>query len=205
MGSEYRELVLGSEFMDLLDAPERSFEADADIAPMAEALAANLDAQRAVYAEYRAAAEVQKLALINNRLEETRSVNGDAEKALSSLAGLESERLAIVAAILEARPGLAPAAGHLRCEALYPALEPAQARRLRDSREALRKDVDDLQRLLAVNAALVENGSRIIHTTIGIITSVVGRSKTDKMSTYTKKGGVNVGKVQIRNLINRSV
>ena len=57
-----------------------------------------------------------------------------------------------------------------------------------------------------MNQALVENGSRIIHTTIGILTSVVGRGKSDKMSaTYTKKGAANVGKVQIRNLINRSV
>ena len=56
-----------------------------------------------------------------------------------------------------------------------------------------------------INAALVENGSRIIHTTIGIITSVVGRGKNEKLSTYTKKGAVNLGKVQIRNLINRSV
>jgi hypothetical protein len=60
--------------------------------------------------------------------------------------------------------------------------------------------------VLAVNRALVENGSRIIHTTVGIMTSVVGRGKADKQNqTYTKKGAVSVGKVQVRNLINRSV
>jgi hypothetical protein len=37
------------------------------------------------------------------------------------------------------------------------------------------------------------------------MTSVAGRSKTDKMNTYTAKGNVNVGKTQLRNLVNRSV
>jgi hypothetical protein len=204
MGSEYRELVLGTEFMDLLREPEAA-GVDADIDVLGEALVENLEAQRRVYSAYLAAAEKQKLALVNNRLSENQAVNEEAERVLSNLSGLESDRLGIAERILSARPDLAPSAAQLRCESLYSALEPLLARRLMEARAALRKAVDELQRVLAVNAALVENGSRIIHTTIGIITSVVGRTRADNMSTYTKKGSVNVGKVQIRNLINRSV
>jgi hypothetical protein len=58
---------------------------------------------------------------------------------------------------------------------------------------------------LSVNQSLIENGSKIIHTTIGILTSVAGRTRADRMGVYTAKGGVTYGKVQIRNLVNRSV
>lgn len=204
MGSEYRELVLGTEFMDLLKEPETSLPY-VDIDALGEELVRNLEAQTRVYGAYLAAAEKQKLALVNNRLEDSQDVNVESERVLAQLSGLETERLGIAERILAARPDLAPAAAQLRCEVLYSCLDPLVARRLQEARASLRKGIDALQRTLAVNSALVENGTRIIHTTIGIITSVVGRSRTDNMNTYTKKGAVNVTKVQVRNLINRSV
>jgi hypothetical protein len=204
MGSEYRELVLGAEYMDLLRGPE-TLAADVDLDALAEELIKNLDAQRGVYEKYLAAAEKQKLALVNNRLAENQEVNEESDRVLSRLSGLETERLSIAERILSARPDLAESAAQLRCEALCPELEAPVSDRLLGARAALRRSVDSLKSVLAVNSAMVENGSRIIHTTVGIITSVVGRTRTDNMSTYTKRGSVNVGKIQVRNLINRSV
>src|SRR5437870_4799359 len=121
MGSEFREMVLGSEFSDLLDEPKSPTAPAANIDALVEVLIENLDAQRAVYVEYLAAAERQKMALVNHRLPEVQAANSDGEKAISDLGTLESERLAIAERIVAARRDIAPAAAQLRCEILYPA------------------------------------------------------------------------------------
>ena len=175
-----------------------------DTQSLCETLIANLDAQNGVYIAYLEQANRQRLALVNRRLAENQDVNEETDRLLNTLSGLENERVTVTAGILG--PRLAGAASTpAKCEAIFPVVAPEQAARLKDSRDALVASVAELKRVLAINMALVDNGSRIIHTTIGIMTSVAGRSKTDKMNTYTAKGNVNVGKMQIRNLVNRSV
>lgn len=205
MGSEFRELVLGREFMDLLDEPQAAALPEVDLDALSEALLANMREQCNAYATYLVNAEKQRMALVNHKLEDNQALNLEAEHMVSALTSLETARLRIVERMLEAHPELAPAPAQLRCESLIPLINGELAGRLQEVRASLRGIIETLQRVLNVNAALVENGTRIIHTTIGIITSVVGRSRADKLTTYTRKGAVNVGKVQIRNLINRSV
>lgn len=206
MPSEYRELVLGEEFMDLLREPESIPAAPSvDAESLGVSLEDNLLAQLALYRDYLETANRQKLAMVNRSLEEGRGANAESERLLGSLAALETERLSIIGKIASAIPGLPREAAEVKCEHLYPAFSPALALRIKGVRASLLKAVEDLKRSMAVNRALVENGSRIIHTTIGIMTSVVGRNQNERMSTYTRKGAVNVGKVQVRNLINRSV
>lgn len=209
MRSEYRQLILGDDLADLLTDPAPAAAAEAiDRDALCAKLISNMRAQLALYIAYREQANVQRMALVNRRLSENQGVNGEVDKLLNSLASLEADRREIAAAILGPRKaGDASTPDHppVKCEAIYPLVSAAQAVELREVRGELLDAVAELKQLLAINQALVENGSKIIHTTIGILTSVVGRTKADKMNTYTAKGGVNVGKVQIRNLVNRSV
>jgi flagellar FlgN protein len=208
MGTEKRAALGRGDFADLLGETETGSPALAmesiDTQSLCETLLANLDAQNEVYLAYLEQANRQRQALVNRRLTDSLDVNEETDRLLNSLAGLERERIAVTAKILG--PRLAGAASTpAKCEAIFPMVSPVQAARLKGSRDILIASVAELKRVLAVNMALVDNGSRIIHTTIGIMTSVAGRSKTDKMNTYTSKGNVNMGKTQLRNLVNRSV
>lgn len=208
MSTQKRATLGREDFADLLGESESTATAVAEIQvdtrSLCETLIANLDSQNDVYIAYLEQANRQRLALVNRRLADSREVNEETDRLLNRLSGLENERIAVTARILG--PRLAGAASTpAKCEAIFPVVSPDQAARLKDSRDALVASVAELKRVLAVNMALVDNGSRIIHTTLGILTSVAGRSKTDKMNTYTARGNVNVGKTQLRNLVNRSV
>jgi hypothetical protein len=216
MGFNYKELVLGEEFADLLRAPATNAEPSVDMEALGESLIANLNKQLDLYTAYLAQAERQRLSLVNRKLDENYQANVESEKLIGSLSTLEVERIAITEKILGPVKGV-PAGKpqsavdtdkggfQAKCETLYPLLSPARAERLKACRDALVKATGELKRILTINMALAENGSRIIHTTIGILTSVVGRKQYEKLNTYTSKGNVRMGKMQIRNLINRSV
>jgi hypothetical protein len=206
MGSEYRQLILGEDFADLLNdaAPMAVAAAEVDRDALCEKLIANLKSQLDLYVSYQDQAKRQRLALVNRRLSDNLDVNHEVDKLLNSLAGLEDERIELTVGIIGPRKA-GDASTPVKCEAIYPLVRAELAASLKACRDQLLAAVGELKRSLAVNQALVENGSKIIHTTIGILTSVVGRSKTERMNTYTAKGNVNVGKVQIRNLVNRSV
>jgi hypothetical protein len=205
MGAEYRQQILREDFADIFeDAAPAPVVKAAAAGPLCETLIANLDAQQELYAAYLHLANRQRIALVNRDIAENQEVNGETDRLLTDLAALEAERVSVTAGILG--PSLAGAASTpAKCEAIFPLVSADQAARLKDCRDALVASVAELKRALAVNAALVENGSRIVHATIGIMTSVAGRTKVEKMNTYTAKGNVNVGKMQLRNLVNRSV
>ncbi|MDB5051646.1 MAG: FlgN protein [Fibrobacteres bacterium] len=204
MGSAYRELLLGEEFADLLGEPAPATVVPVDTHALCETLIGNMQAQMALYSAYLDQADRQRLALVNRRLVENHDVNREADQLVNRLANLEEERIAVTDKIVGPRK-MGAASTPVKCEAIYPLVSPDQAERLKECRDALLKAVGELKKALDVNRALVENGSRIVHTTIGIMTSVAGRSKAEKMNTYTAKGNVNVGKMQIRNLVNRSI
>ena len=200
-----RQAILGDEFADLFAEPgPKAAAPEADREGLCARLIGNLRSQLELYAEYRALAERQRLALINRKLADNQEVNAAAERSLGALAGLEEERIGLVEAILGPRKA-GDASTPAKCEAIYPLVSAGAAARLKECRDALVEAMADLRGILAVNRTLVENGSKIIHTTIGILTSVAGRSKADRMGVYTAKGAVTYGKVQIRNLVNRSV
>jgi hypothetical protein len=204
MGSEFRQQILREDFADIFADAAPAPVVQADAGPLCETLIANLDAQQELYAAYLHLANRQRIALVNRDLAENQEVNGETDKLLTALANLEEERVSVTAGILG--PRLAGAASTpAKCEAIFPLVSADQAARLKDCRDSLVASVAELKRALAVNTALVENGSRIVHATIGIMTSVAGRTKVEKMNTYTAKGNVNVGKLQLRNLVNRSV
>jgi hypothetical protein len=192
-----RQSVLGDEFSDLFaEAVPAAAAPAADREALCVRLIANLRAQLGLYQAHLAQARRQRLALVNRQLAENLGANREIEKLLFELSCLEEERIACTGKI--AGPGA-------KCEDIYPLVSPETAAGLKDCRDALAGAMAELKGILAVNQALIENGSKIIHTTIGILTSVAGRTKADRMGVYTAKGGVNYGKVQIRNLVNRSV
>jgi hypothetical protein len=204
MGNAYRELILGEEFADLLNEAVPASAPVADTDSLCESLIGNMEAQLKLYIAYIVQANRQRLALVNRRLVENQDVNHEADRLLNDLAGLEEERIKITESIVGPR-SMGAASTPVKCEAIYPLVGADPAKRLKECRDALVEAVGQLKHALSVNQALVENGSRIIHTTIGIMTSVVGRTKAEKMNTYTAKGDVRVAKLQIRNLVNRSV
>ncbi len=203
MSPQYRELLLGEEFADLLRDPIPAADEFIDTAALGDALIFNLRAQLAQYADYLERATRQRMALVNRNLAGNEAGNLDSEQFITAVAALEEERIALTGKIVG--PARAAEAAKIKCEILYPLLSESHATDLKNCRDELVKTVDELKRTLAVNMALVENGQKIIHTTFGIMTSVVGRTKMDNMKTYTSKGSVQVGRMQIRNLINRSV
>lgn len=204
MSNANRESILGDEYADLLSEAAPAFAPAAAADSLCESLIGNMEAQLKQYVAYIVQANRQRLALVNRRLAENQDVNHEADRLMNNLAGLEEERVKITASLVGPRL-MGAVSTPVKCEAIYPLVGADQAKRLKECRDALLEAVGKLKQALAVNQALVENGSRIVHTTIGIMTSVVGRTKAEKMNTYTAKGDVRVGKLQIRNLVNRSV
>ncbi len=238
MAFNYKELVLGQEYMDLIQDTVVPVEVQVDRSGLGEELIKNLETQLDLYSNYLEQANRQRLALVNRNLAANTDANVESEKLINSLANLESDRIIITEKILGIEPktnakklskseignrgpkNISPenlpiyggntieeikSIGIVKCEDLYPLLSESQALRLKTCRNFLVKATTELKQVLNINIALVENGSRIISTTVGIMTSVVGRKKSEKMNTYTAKGNVHLGKIQIRNLINRSV
>jgi hypothetical protein len=204
MGAEFRQQLLREDFADIFEDAKPAPTAKVDVGALCESLIINLHAQHEAYAAYLELANRQRIALVNRNLAENQNLNGEIDILLASLAGLEADRAAVTAGILG--PRLAGAASTpAKCEAIFPLVSAGQAARLKDCRDNLVASMADLKRVLATNSALVENGSRIVHATIGIMTSVAGRTKVEKMNTYTAKGNVHLGKMQLRNLVNRSV
>jgi FlgN protein len=210
MSFKYKELVLGEEYADLLsDLPATQVHAE-DIEARGEELIQNLNAQLTLYRDYLEQANRQRMALVNRKLDENSHANVESERLIGSLNILEEKRIQITLKILGmVNPGTASKpndfAQKAKCENIYPLLSPVNAARLKTCRDALVKATAEVKYVLGINMALVENGSRIIHTTVGIMTSVVGRKQNEKMNTYTARGSVRIGKIQVRNLINRSV
>lgn len=208
MATLTRQAIL-EEFPDLFAEGPSAAPARVDREALCARLINNLRSQLGLYTAYRGLADRQRTALVNRRLADNLDVNGEIEKLLHDLAGLEEDRIGITSAILgprKAGDASTPAASApAKCEAIYPLVSSESAARLKECRDSLVEAMGALRQSLAVNQALIENGSKIIHTTIGILTSVAGRSKADSMGVYTAKGSVSYGRVQIRNLVNRSV
>lgn len=204
MSFKYKELVLGREFEDLLQESAVKPTRGEEPTLLGEELIVNLNAQLALYDAYLLQANRQRMALVNRKLAENTDANVESERLIGSLFVLEEARVVITEKLLGITKGR-EGSFQAKCEDIYPLLRPEQAERLRICREALLKSTGELKSILCINMALVENGSRIIHTTVGIMTSVVGRKQNEKMNTYSSKGAVRIGKIQIRNLINRSV
>lgn len=203
MALNYREMVLGEEFADLIREPVSIPLTKVDYESHGEELIENLNAQLALYTLYLDQANRQRMSLVNHNLSETSAANVEAEKLIGLLSQLEKVRLIITRKLVPDKND--KDLSLVKCETLYPLLSMDNAARLKACRDALVIATKELKSVLDVSNSLAENGSRIIHTTIGIMTSVVGRTNIDKISTYTSKGSIRMGKLQIRNLINRSV
>src|SRR5688572_27313058 len=104
MASEYRELVLGEEFMDLLREPETVAVEAVDVEALGESLEANLRAQLALYRDYVEVATRQKLAMVNGKVSESQEMNAESEHLLTTLGALEADRSGLVGRILASRP-----------------------------------------------------------------------------------------------------
>ncbi len=96
MGFNYKELVLGEEFADLLRAPAVNAEPVVDLEALGETLINNLNGQLGLYSAYIVQAERQRMALVNRKLEENYQANVESERLIGSLSNLEVERIALI-------------------------------------------------------------------------------------------------------------
>ncbi len=174
---------------------------------LGEELTLNFKAQYAGYEHYLSLAEKQRLVLINRQLVGNEELNLQSEEIVQYLFDLELRRIDLTERLLVFHPD--PQMGlennSIRCEQIYPCLYPQEAAKLKHWRDALVEKLKILRFVLDTNAALAENGQKIIHTTIGILTSVVNRKHTDRFQVYGRQGQVHQDRSQVRNLINRMV
>jgi hypothetical protein len=179
-----------------------------------EALAHNLENQIAGYNAYAGLLEEQRQALLHSNIPRLEAANSAIDAAVSALLQLEVDREALVLNILETaglyrrRPEEAwltrtASAPVVKCEEIAAHLPPAQAQRLLQARDTLRAILTATQNALRINAALAENGERLIAVTLAAVTSVAGRSSRDSHFTYNTRGQSLLPRRQIRSLVNR--
>jgi hypothetical protein len=92
----------------------------------------------------------------------------------------------------------------IKLDEVLPLLPEALRQNIEAPRAQLKSMIPEVQRKLRINAALAENGSKVVHATMGIITSIVGRQGPDRHQIYGAKGTTRFGRTQVRSLMNRS-
>lgn len=166
----------------------------------AEDLRRNLEEQKEALDAYLDLCGRQRQALLKNDMLENQALNGEAETASFALARLEEERHLLVERLADLHGVTLPA----RCLDLVPFLPPPEAEAVSRLRHELQGRMEKLKEALFLNLALVQNGRKVIHTTIGIVTSVVGRGAADRLSGYGPQGALRRESPQVRALFQRS-
>lgn len=164
--------------------------------------------------------KAQRQALVQNRIADLAAANEELDAALAELERLETDRQALASKIhrlgeIEGRSAgvslrvspWAPEAEWdqpaVKLEDLMEFLPPVLGAELQGRKKRLTGELLRLKSELGVNTALAENGTRVVHATLGILTSVVGRTGPDRHQIYGSKGKAQYARTQIRSLMNR--
>jgi hypothetical protein len=182
-----------------------------------ENLVRNLESQADGYRTYAGLLAEQRQALMQGDLERLGRSNAAIDAAVSDLLRLEVDREIVVRSILEAagkprrpdsgwftRPAEAESA--VKCEELAGHLPPETGKALLRARDTLRAILQEIERAARINAALAQNGQRLIATTMASLTTVPGNDSRERLQSYNPRGEAlsASGRRQIRNLVNRS-
>lgn len=158
--------------------------------------------------------ERQRQALMQSRLTELEIINAEADQALAELDLVNASRKDLAHRLAQAceslafrksdgkGQGLEP--GEIKLEDLLPYLPEEARAKVQTQRQRLKSSLPEMQRQWAINSALAANGSRIVHTTLSIMTSVIGREGPDRHQVYGAKGKTQYARTQVRSLLNRS-
>lgn len=180
-----------------------------------------VDLLEQLFERYGAVAETakrQRSALIRGKQDEIESVNQEAESLSSEISFIEVERAQLAARLYALVQGRdihpresfsyesdAQWDAPVKAETLMPFLPSAVAKAMMDVRIRLRERLMDLRKEFAVNATLAENGRRIVHASMSLITSVIGREGPDKHQFYGQKGKAQFARTQVRSILNKKV
>ncbi len=181
------------------------------------ALTNNLLEQAQQYQYYGEKLKEQRQALLHGNLVDLAEVNIRIDTVVSELLRLEVDREGLVRIDMEmlgiakpfqeawfSRASLPELP--IKCEELATHLSRVQAQNLREAREILRDRIQAINRDVQVNAALAQNGQKLIATTMASLTTLAGDRTKDRMHTYSQQGQslYASGRRQVRNLLNRS-
>lgn len=163
------------------------------------------------------ALERQRHALVQGHSEQIEAANLECEGHCAELERLEHERESLTARLDRMGRGLptTPRVNAwstdaewrslpIKLDEVLPLLPEAVRQAIEAPRARLKSMIPEVQRKLRINAALAENGSKVVHATMGIITSIVGRQGPDRHQIYGAKGTTRFGRTQVRSLMNRS-
>ncbi len=194
--------------------PNRSVNRPIDLHAGALQLAEILGTLADRHGALRGLMERQRQALMQSHLTELEVINAEADQALAELDLLNfsrkdlTDRLALACKIsaLPKIPGKGPGSdvSEIKLEDLLPYLPDDAKFAVQTQRQRLKSNLPEMQRQWAINSALAANGSRIVHTTLSILTSVVGREGPDRHQVYGAKGKTHYARAQVRSLLNRS-
>jgi FlgN protein len=159
----------------------------------------------------------QRHALVQGHIEQIEAANLECEGLCAELERFENERESLTARLDRMGRGL-PATPRVnawsteaelkglpvRLDEVLPHLPENVRAAIEDPRKRLKGMIPEVQRKLRINAALAQNGSKVVHATLGIITSIVGRQGPDRHQIYGAKGTTRFGRTQVRSLLNRS-
>jgi hypothetical protein len=189
-----------------------------DLRHAGEQLIAQLAAMGECYTVLVGLVEKQRKALIHNRMENLDAINSDIELAYAELEKIEMDRYNLVQNLSKIcnhptksnanrlwSPDLEEDEIPVKLEELLPYFPVAITQGLELQRSRLKAQLPLLKRELSINAALAENGSRIVHATLSMLTSVVGREGPDRHQVYNARGAVQFGRQQVRCLLNRKI
>ncbi len=172
---------------------------------LAEKFIRNLESQAKAYMEYKAVCEQQRMALVNNQLEENQAVNRSLESITPKLDQMNRDRQEISHAILDLEPSnlrrfRMQSDKPIKCEKIVSLVDSEYTERILKARDLLVQNAKAAQQLNQINISLVENARKIIHTTVAIVTSVANRGKQDLQGTYGSDRHRHEVKKQVRSL-----
>jgi FlgN protein len=158
----------------------------------------------------------QRNALIQGKLEAIDAANVDAETLLSDMERIDLERESLAVRISKVVRGdncstksnpwsMEAETDSVKLDDLLPYFNEDVRQEIESPRQALKQLIPLTRRKLSANSALALNGSKIVHATLGILTTIVGREGPDKHQIYGAQGKTHYGRTQVRSLWNRKV
>ncbi len=197
-------------------SPSDRSQAQDGFAHAGRQIAAILNALLQKQALLDSALDKQRQALIQGKLEAIEESNAEVDAVMADIERIDLERDSLAMRIARiARGETEPqrvnpwsleaefAPSTVKLDDLLECFPNEVCDSIEESRQRLKAMIPVTRHKLRINHALAQNGSKIVHATLGIMTTIIGREGPDKHQTYGSKGTTQYGRTQVRSLLNR--
>ncbi|MBF0431974.1 MAG: flagellar export chaperone FlgN [Fibrobacteria bacterium] len=151
----------------------------------------------------------QRIALVNNNLEQNQAINKAQDRLIARSQTLEQERVGIVKefcmSLLKNGYGSFLNDEAIKCEELYPYMPEEIAETIKNQVALLKTKVAQIKELHTINVALIQSARTINHATIQIITGLSDKKPAQQSKTYGTNGQMVQNKKQKISLYSRKV